>query len=174
MMTSAVEPGGPSRQADRIIAGVDGSTASIEALRWALDESAITGATVEAVYVYSIPGEGAWLLDERHPTLSPTREALVRSAIRELDRAVSRALGDPRPIALTTRVVPHVSPAAALSALSDHAALLVIGADHGGSLARLIGTTTTEVLARASCPVVVVGDDSLTVHATTRPTHPSP
>lgn len=43
------------RAQPRIVAGVDGSAASVRALRWALGQAEATGAVVEAVTAWNIP-----------------------------------------------------------------------------------------------------------------------
>jgi nucleotide-binding universal stress UspA family protein len=39
----------------RIVAGVDGSASSVEALRWAVRQAQLTGATVDAVIAWQYP-----------------------------------------------------------------------------------------------------------------------
>src|SRR5689334_1030229 len=40
----------------RVVVGVDGSPASYEALRWAVRQARLIGATVDAVAAYDLPG----------------------------------------------------------------------------------------------------------------------
>jgi nucleotide-binding universal stress UspA family protein len=42
-------------QAPRIVVGVDGSAPSLAALRWAVRQAALTGATVDAVAAWQYP-----------------------------------------------------------------------------------------------------------------------
>ena len=142
-----------------ILVGVDGSESSSAALQWAVREAARTGARVEAVYVYAPPDEAGWY-DERHPVaLPPSREAVIRSAERELDRAVRGAVGDPTDVPLSTTVVPHDSVPAALTGLAVHTDLLVLGGGRHSRLARMFGSTTTATVERSPCPAVVVSAD---------------
>ena len=46
----------------RIVVGIDGSFGSSQALRWALDEARVHGATVEAMYVWQYPPIGVFVL----------------------------------------------------------------------------------------------------------------
>jgi nucleotide-binding universal stress UspA family protein len=41
--------------AGHIVVGVDGSPSSLQALRWAVDQGALTGATVQAVIAWHVP-----------------------------------------------------------------------------------------------------------------------
>lgn len=147
------------RDAGLILVGVDGSEASISALRWAVVEGGCTGARVEAVYVYANPPELGWYVSGRGrlpPALPPDRATVLQSAEDELDRAVRRAVGDASTTSLTTTVAQHVSPSEALAHLGRHADLLVVGAHHATGIGRLFGSTTAGVLRHAPCPVVVV------------------
>jgi Universal stress protein family len=40
----------------RIVAGVDGSASSLSALRWAIRQAGLTGASVDAVTAWHLPG----------------------------------------------------------------------------------------------------------------------
>lgn len=44
----------------RVVVGVDGSPASYEALRWAVRQARLMGATVDAVAAYDVPGGVGW------------------------------------------------------------------------------------------------------------------
>ena len=50
---------GHDAERPRIVAGVDGFEPSKAALRWAIDQAKLTGATVEAVTAWHIP-VGTW------------------------------------------------------------------------------------------------------------------
>jgi nucleotide-binding universal stress UspA family protein len=153
------------RHAGLILVGVDGSDASISALRWAVVEGGCTNSRVEAVYVYANPPEIGWYVrspGRLPPTLPPDRAAVVRSAEEELARAVSRAVGEGSTTSLTTMVVQNISPSAALAHLARNADLLVVGAHHLTGIGRLFGSTTAGVLRHSRCPVVVVPGPEIT------------
>ncbi|MEU8619548.1 universal stress protein [Streptomyces sp. NPDC048623] len=44
----------------RIVVGVDGSPASYEALRWAVQQARVAGAKLEAWGAYDVPGAVGW------------------------------------------------------------------------------------------------------------------
>ena len=48
-------PAQEHRTGSRIVAGVDGSPSSMSALRWAIRQAALTGATVDAVMAWHYP-----------------------------------------------------------------------------------------------------------------------
>jgi nucleotide-binding universal stress UspA family protein len=48
-------PGQEHAEGERIVAGVDGSASSLEALRWAVRQAELTGATVDAVIAWQYP-----------------------------------------------------------------------------------------------------------------------
>lgn len=55
-------PGPDDGNGYRIVAGVDGSPSSVEALRWAVRQAELTGGTVDAVMAWQPPSAGgfAW------------------------------------------------------------------------------------------------------------------
>jgi nucleotide-binding universal stress UspA family protein len=139
--TSAVLSG---RRERRIVVGVDGSAASLSALRWAAAEAPGRCARLSVVVAY------------RHDiTLQPrVGSDAWHSAADVLDQAL-RAAGVDR-----DEVEAHLvdgSPAAALAAVSHGAELLVIGHQEHGPLSRtLFGAVNIERDASFRCPVVVV------------------
>lgn len=140
-----------------MVVGVDGSDAAIRALHWAMVEAERTGARVQAVYIYAMPGEGGWRADATRPTLASSDWSVVlRSAQGELDRAVRRAVGAVPFVALSTLVVPAASPAAGLMKVAATATMLVLGGHQASRIPPKLGSTTTILLDTAPCPVVVV------------------
>jgi nucleotide-binding universal stress UspA family protein len=139
-----------------VMVGVDGSDASVDALRWAVDEAARRDARLEAVYVYALPSEAGWYVGGHPTVIPPEKEAVIASAKSELDRAVTRGVGDATGTPLATVVVADSSPARGLARAARHADLLVVGAHHVSGLGRLFGSTTAGLLRHAECPVVVV------------------
>lgn len=133
-----------------IVVGVDGSPASQQALRWAVEEARVHKYTVQAVTTW--PAQGllmdAWrgLQDERHAEAD-------RISRHEVDR-VRRQLGDDVSIA---REVVRGDPVDLLVRLSDHAAVLVVGTHATTSLRHAaLGSVSEACIMSASCPVVVV------------------
>jgi len=78
----------PAPHPQRIVVGVDGSPVSRAALRWAVDQARLTGATVDAVIAWQIPesmSRQEWaplLVDE--PRLGVLAETELTEAISEV------------------------------------------------------------------------------------------
>jgi nucleotide-binding universal stress UspA family protein len=133
-----------------IVAGVDGSDSSLEALRWAARQAEVTGAALEVLASWEYPTSFGWappLPSDWDP------EAETRKSLQE---AIDTALGPDRSIEIRQTVVEeHAAPA--LVAASKHADLLVVGSrGHGEFVGMLIGSVSEYCVTQASCPVVVV------------------
>ena len=143
-----------------IVVGVDGSDASIEALRWAADEARLRATTLRAVHAWSFmpmqpigdPGMLAMPAGDLAGQLGAENEAARRS----LEVALSEALGSEPDLELEQRLV-EGDAGDALVAESATAELVVVGS-HGrtGLKAALLGSVSRHVVSHAACPVVVV------------------
>jgi nucleotide-binding universal stress UspA family protein len=136
----------------RIVVGVDGSAASVEALRWAVTQAELTSATIRAIATWRAPDEGGI-------AFYAAEIDWVDLTQRSLDIAVKEAgLGDRQDV---EAVVLEGVPAHVLVEESRDAQLLVVGTrGHGGFAGLLLGSTSTYVIAHATCPVVVVRDQA--------------
>lgn len=131
-----------------IVVGVDGSAASLRALRWALEQARRTGATITAVMIWTVPELYDWPM--------PTAE--------QLNTATKNALRDTVHAAVPEAELPHIRlhavgghPAEVLLDCAGSAELLVVGHRGMGNFARaLIGSTARYCVDHATCPVVVV------------------
>jgi nucleotide-binding universal stress UspA family protein len=147
----------PERQAEddrRIVAGVDGSASSLEALRWAIRQAELTGSSVDAVIAWQPPaasglGWGVAVVDDTD---------YAELAAKTLAEAISMA-ADP---ASRVRVRPLVGQGNAAQVLLDASAdadLLVVGSrGHGGFASALLGSVSLHCTHHAHCPVVVIRD----------------
>jgi nucleotide-binding universal stress UspA family protein len=132
----------------RIVVGVDGSPASVEALRWAAKQAALTGGNLEMVTSWQVPTQYG---NDFYGDQFDWAELAQRS----LDTATKEA-GDGTPVAGTQTVV-QGSPAHVLVDASAGAELLVVGTrGHGGFAGLLLGSVSEYVIAHARCPVLVV------------------
>lgn len=133
----------------RIVVGVDGSPASVAALRWAARQAELTGSSLEATISWEHPvyyGNEV-LYDEQFDWAGLARSALAR--------AVTEA-GTDEAAAFRAFVV-EGHPAAVLVDASAGADLLVVGSrGHGGFTGLFLGSVSQYVTAHADCPVVVV------------------
>lgn len=139
----------------RILVGVDGSSAAIDALRWATDLARRRAATIEVVGVYrphdpEVPfgGEFPW------HRASDTHRRLRDRAQGHVDEAVIAVLEESDVTWETTVAQGH--PAHLLVEESRAAQLLVVGARSRPAGPGHLGAVTRQVLHHAGCPVAVV------------------
>ena len=133
----------------RLVVGTDGSENATVAMRWAAEEAAIHGATVEVLLAWSF-------LDQHHADRSDTFDAsyTTDTAREALAAWVSEALG---PNAGVEQRVVLDTPARALLDAGDAADLLILGARGAGGFAGLLlGSVSDRVAQHATRPVGVV------------------
>ena len=133
----------------QIVVGVDGSEASIEALRQAQHMALPLGAKVLANAYWDYPQvySGYMMMGV---------EGFEERAGQILDEAVRTAFGDQTP----SNVVPNLirgHPRESLIEASRNADMIVVGRrGHGGFGGLLLGSVSSAVVAHAHCPVLVV------------------
>jgi nucleotide-binding universal stress UspA family protein len=139
---------------ERIVVGVDGSEPSNAALRWALTEGRLRGATVEAVHSWEVPVvfgpvAGSFPYDT---------EAIEKAGRELLDQVVDRALADlGSPEVTVERTLAVGGPAMNLLDAGKHADLMVIGRRGLGGFKRLLlGSVSESVAHHSPCPVVIL------------------
>ncbi len=139
---------------EKIVVGVDGSDASKDALRWAVEDARARGAEVVALHAYEVPvpaPDAAPAPPVDLPALVAEAHARAQQLAAEVvDEVVGNAVSvDVAPIAVED------APAKALLDASRDADLLVIGS-HGHGLSGLfLGSVTLDCVEHASCPVLV-------------------
>ncbi|MFF0075004.1 universal stress protein [Streptomyces sp. NPDC005494] len=138
----------------RIVVGVDGSDASVKALRWAVRQAELTGDTVEAVNSWEYPSTSwASMMPGMPEDFDPQAVATVA-----LTEALEEALGA-EGAAAVEKIVVIGNPAQSLLDRSKGANLLVVGArGYSGFKATLLGSVSLHVTQHATCPVTVVRD----------------
>lgn len=135
-----------------IIAGLDGSEASKDALRWAVGHGKRLGATVRAIAVWHHPVQFGY------PRVLPDRE-FEEQAERWVRDAVAEVGGAEPGCAVESEVVNGHPPRELIEASAD-ADLLVLGhRGRGGVVGMLIGSVVLQCVQHARCPVVVVRPD---------------
>jgi nucleotide-binding universal stress UspA family protein len=150
----------------RIVVGVDGSEGSHEALRWAAEQAALRGSSLEVLYTYeSEPGAAAFAYDEtmsvevwqraradievRERQAADRAEALVASMVAGVEELEG--------IEVETFAVEGRHPAQALLERAEGAELLVVGSrGRGGFKSLLLGSVSQQCAQHATCPVVIV------------------
>ena len=139
---------------NRIVVGVDGSEASLDAVRYAIKQAELTNSRVEAVTSWEYPRQyGAEFYGEELDW--------AKIAATTLEAAL-REVGSQGVVQVEQRVL-QGHPAEVLVAASEGAELLVVGSrGHGGFVGMLLGSVSEHVIAHAKCPVLVVrhGQDS--------------
>lgn len=154
-VTEANRGGGasrPSEGARPIVVGVDGSDASIAALRWAADHR--SGSPLVAVATWEFP------ITYGEPVAWPGSADFEADARQVLRDSVERAVGEERAGEVISSVL-HGQPIAVLEEFSRSASLVVVGCrGHGELSGMLLGSVSEYLATHAHCPVVIVrGDD---------------
>lgn len=139
----------PEADHERIVVGVDGSDASIEALGWACHQAELTGGPVESVTTWQWP-VGLGVTAPLPTGYDPEGDARAM-----LDDIVGTLATAHPGVALTARVV-EGHPAEALVEASRHAGLLVVGSrGHGSFAGLLLGSVSQHCAAHAATPVLI-------------------
>jgi nucleotide-binding universal stress UspA family protein len=138
---------GPS--ARRIVAGIDGSPASMDALDWAARQANLSHSALEVIMTWDWPSTYGWAMS--FPTGYDPSDGVgkvleeARAAIQEkypaVEMSVRMAQGHPAPILVDA---------------SKGADLLVVGSrGHGEFVGMLIGSVSEFCATSAHCPVLV-------------------
>ena len=132
----------------RVVVGIDGSRGSEQALRWALREARLRGASVEGVFSWQYPpahavGAKSW--------------AGLEAAAREISGGASSVAERCEPTVPFTASTRFDATVLGLLDASEGADLLVVGArGHGGYWDPLLGSIAHQCALYATCPVVIV------------------
>ncbi|MFC4060620.1 universal stress protein [Planomonospora corallina] len=152
----------PDREFREIVAGVDGSPAAAEALRFAAEEAALRGARLRVILAWSLPVAESTLV----PPFFDLAE-IEGTWERTLDEAV-RSAGELHPGLDVVRELVTGHPVQALIDASEAADLVVMGSHGRGALAGLfLGSVSHGVLHHAACPVAVIGPRAVDAPADT-------
>lgn len=133
------------------IVGVDGSVPSEVAVRWAAADAALHGTALTLVYAGAASG-GTQSSAAR--LSGGTSSAHAQSAMASAQAVAKSVAGDS--LAVQTVLVSN-PPAEALVGYGSNARLIVLGTRGLGGIARaVLGSVSSAVAARASCPVAIV------------------
>jgi nucleotide-binding universal stress UspA family protein len=139
----------------RIVVGVDGSEGSQRALDWACTEAGFRHASVDVVTAWEPPfvAEFGAVPPAATGTLPSVHEDAARAL---LDRMV--AASHPTDVGGTIdRIAARGAPARVLLDAAEGADMVVVGSrGRGGFAGLLLGSVSSQVVAHAACPVVVV------------------
>lgn len=134
---------------DKIVVGVDGSDASIEALRQAHHLASALGTSVEGWICWDFPAG-----HEAYEMMG--RDGFSHQASEILHNAMVKAFGPELPRNVRPRLVLGAAGQSLIDA-SRFATLLIVGRrGHGGFNGLLLGSVSAACVAHAHCPVLVV------------------
>ncbi len=141
---------------ERIVVGTDGSETARRALRWAIEEARVRGASLEVVHSWHAPDVGGYPYGSASFDMAPF-EAAARQT---LDAAVAEedASGLAEP---PQRLLVMGSAAQAILKSAEGADLVVMGSRGlGGFKELLLGSVSHQVAQHADCPTVIVPPES--------------
>jgi nucleotide-binding universal stress UspA family protein len=141
----------------RIVVGVDGSALAEAALRWAIDQAGLTGASVEAVMAWKHPAAGGGFMAGSMAGSVAIYEADFASlAEKAMAETISKVADVASTVPLRSAVVAGEAAEVLLDAARD-ADLLVIGSDgHGEFVGGMLGSVSQHCVHHSRCPVVVI------------------
>jgi nucleotide-binding universal stress UspA family protein len=139
---------------EKIVVGIDGSDASNDALRWAVEDARARGAEVVALHAYEVP-EAA---PDAVPAPPVDLPALIGEVHDDAQQFVTKVVDEVVGNSVSVDVAPIAvedAPAKALLDASRDADLLVVGS-HGHGLSGLfLGSVSLECAQHAACPVLI-------------------
>jgi nucleotide-binding universal stress UspA family protein len=130
-----------------VVVGVDGSSSSGDAVRWAAQQATLTGATLRAVASWRWPN---------YLTRLPPTVHLAEDTAQILDEVLADALAGFEDLKVDKHVI-EGPPGPALLTQAENASLLVVGAQGRAAFpGMLLGSVAEYCVRNGPCPVVVV------------------
>ncbi|MGO8939503.1 MAG: universal stress protein [Mycobacterium sp.] len=143
-----------------IVVGVDGSSASTAAVRWAAHRAAMSNTGLTLVHACPAVVPGSSLVDWTGPTPAEVQRAQEEQAKLLLDDAAATAEDTAGHLHIQTTAIAG-APVPGLLELSKDARMLVVGRRGRVSLADvLLGSVSAAMIHHARCPVAVIHDES--------------
>lgn len=137
----------------KVVVGVDGSPASLNAVVWATHEAKLRNSEIEILHSWSMP----FVVDPMAmmPMMFPVEE-MVTDAKKVVAAAAEIVTGIDPKVQVSTRIE-RGSASEHLITAGKSADLLVVGSrGHGGFAGLLLGSVAQQVANHATCPVVIV------------------
>jgi len=137
-----------------IVVGFDGSSASQNALQWAVQHAAIENLPLTVLAVHEV-ASSAWT---GNPVVYPEDRPEEEKARQAAQEAVNKIISDKNahPESVTVRVLSGQAANALIEASGD-ADLVVVSTRGAGGFPHLrMGSVASKVVSHADCPVVVV------------------
>lgn len=137
---------------ERIVVGIDGSETSRRALRWAVEEARVRGASVEVLHAWHLPYVGGYPYTAGAFDPAPFEQAARETLDAVVDGTDASGLGTP-----IERILHMGDPATGLLDAAKGADLVVVGSRGlGGFTGLLLGSVGHHVAHHAPCPVVII------------------
>jgi nucleotide-binding universal stress UspA family protein len=139
---------------EKIVVGIDGSDASKDALRWAVEDARARGAEVVALHAYEVPVPAL----DAAPATPVDLPGLVAEAHDDAQQFVTKIVAEVIGTVVSVDVAPIAvedEPTKALVDASRDADLLVVGSHGHGVSGLLLGSVSLECAQHAACPVVI-------------------
>jgi nucleotide-binding universal stress UspA family protein len=139
---------------EKIVVGIDGSDASKDALRWAVEDARARGAEVVALHAYEAPVPAL----DAAPATPIDLPGLVAEALDDAQQFVAKVVDEVVGNVVSVDVAPIAvedEPVQALLDASRDADLLVVGSHGHGLSGLLLGSVSLECARHAACPVVI-------------------
>lgn len=147
-----------------VVVGTDGSAESLRAVDWAAREAVLRGLPLRIVSAAAMPPR---MMARQHQAV-PGRDTVSDTLRRERDRTLADAAERAKAAAPDLPVEVDAlegAPALALTEAGSGASMLVIGARGMGAFAAMIlGSASQYVATHATCPVVVVREETTAAH----------
>jgi nucleotide-binding universal stress UspA family protein len=139
-----------------IVVGVDDSQAARAALRFAIEEARMRGASVHAVHAWQFRYPGAAGVEGAYAIPGFDLDSLRNTADAALEAIVAEISPDGDDVEVERVLVEGAAGAALLDQARD-AELLVVGSrGRGGFAGLLLGSVSQQCAHHASCPVVII------------------
>lgn len=143
-----------------VMAGTDGSEASLRAVEWAAREAVLHQTALRIVSAPELPAGMSPYSITRENVAGVVQQATRRMLADAAQRAAQLEPG----LTVDTKLLSG-PPAHALLDTATEASMLVVGSrGAGGFAAMLLGSVGRYVATRASCPVVVSREETMAVH----------
>ncbi len=144
-----------------VVAGADGSPESVRAVQWAAREAKLRGTALRIVAIAAMPPR----MSPNPATRGTVAGHIEAAATEALSAAASQAAAAAPGIAAETKLIEHAAPATALVECGQDALMLVLGSrGAGGFSALILGSVSRYAATNASCPVVVVREETMAAH----------
>jgi len=141
-----------------VVVGVDGSPESNAAVCWAARDAVLRNVPVTVVHVVDTPA-ATWPQLPYPDALGVWREDQGRQILAHATKIAEEAPTTDRTVDVRSELVLS-TPVSTLIEMSSEAELVVVGSAGRGALMRgLLGSVSSSVVRRSSCPVAVVRDE---------------